>query len=589
MTSVLAILVLSILLFATEVISIDLVAILIVVILPIAGILSPEETLSGFSNPALITVGALFIVGEGLMRTGAVSALSQRIIKISHGRPTRVFLISIVVVAVVSAFINNTPVVMVFIPVILGVAHRFRIAPSSLLLPISYASILGGACTLVGTSTNVLVSTLSRQHGYGYLGMFEFMGPGVIFLVTGIAYLLFIGRRILPERRTFTGLLPLERRRFYVTELEVRPDSDLVGRTIKDTIGEDYPGIRILQLVRGESIEWQPAVDTSLRGGDLLIVRGDVSDIMEMRRRREVDILPERVGGTLKFDRKTMTLAELVVSPASSFMGKRVSEVHFRRRFGVALVAIQRHGVHLREKISNLRLKAGDILLVFGDDSSFSRIHETQDFIMMEGIQEAYVAKDKATVAVLILTGLVLALIMEILPLVLTALIAASLMIFSGCLSSREAYRAVHWPILILIGATISLGIAMEKTGTARFLAEWIIGEVGSLGPVAVLSGVYGVSVLLTAVVSNNAAAVLMIPIAVSTATGLGVDPKPFIMAVAYGASASFATPIGYQTNMMVYGPGGYRYLDYLKVGVPLNLVLWLLATLLIPLFWPFG
>jgi di/tricarboxylate transporter len=586
-TIVFGILVLSIILFATEIVSIDLVALLMIITLPLAGILTPAEALSGFSNPALLTVGALFVVGEGLLRTGAVSVLSQRIIQVSGGRPFRVFLLTVVIVAVVSAFINNTPVVMVFIPVILGVAHRFQIVPSKLLIPISYASILGGTCTLVGTSTNVLVSSLSLQHGYGAFGMFELTPVGLIFLGVGIVYLLVVGRRILPDRKTFTGLLPLEHRRQYVTELEVRPDSTLVGRTIRETISASHPEIRILQLIRGETIEWQPDPDTVLESGDIFIARGDVSDIMNMRRTGDVEILPELLGGSLRFDRRTMTLAELVVSPASSFMGKLVSDIHFRRRFGVALVAIQRHGVHLREKITELTLEAGDILLVFGDDEAFARIAESEDFIMMEGIQDAYVAKDKATVAVLILLSVVFSLTVGALPVVMTALIGAALMILSGCLSSSEAYRSVNWSVLILIGGTIALGLAMEKTGAALFLAQEIVGAVGAFGPVAVLSSIYLVSVLLTAVVSNNAAAVLMVPIAISTAAGLDVDPRPFIMAVAFGASASFATPIGYQTNLLVFAPGGYRYSDFLKVGIPLNVLLWILATFLIPLFWP--
>ncbi len=589
MPIVFAILVISIFLFATEIVSIDLVAIVMIVALPLSGVLTPAEALSGFSNPALVTVGALFVVGEGLLRTGAVSVVSQRIIQISQGKPFRVFLLTIIVVAVVSAFINNTPVVMVFIPVILGVAHRFQIVPSKLLIPISYASILGGTCTLVGTSTNVLVSSLSEQHGFGALGMFEFSKIGLIFLGAGIVYLLFVGQKLLPDRKTFTGLLPLERRRQYITELEVREDSGLIGKTIAETLGASHPGMSVLQLIRGETIEWQPDDDTVLHGGDIFIARGDVSDIMDMRRKREVEILPELLGGSLRFDRRTMTLAELVVSPASSLMGKQVSDVHFRRRFGIALVAIQRHGVHLREKITELTLEVGDILLIFGDDEAFSRINETDDFMMMEGIQDTYIAKDKATVAFLVLIAVVLSLTFNILPLVLTAVIGAALMIFSGCLTSREAYRSINWPILILIGGTISLGLAMEKTGSALLLAEGIIGAVGSMGPIAVLSAVYVVSVLLTAIVSNNAAAVLMIPIAISTAVGLDVDPRPFIMAVTFGASASFATPIGYQTNMLVYGPGGYRYADYLKIGIPLNILLWILATILIPLFWPLG
>ncbi len=274
MTIVFAILVLSIFFFATEIMSIDLVAISMIIILTLTGVLTPAEALSGFSNPALITVASLFVVAEGLMRTGAVSVISQRIIQISRGNPSHVLVLTIVIVAIVSAFINNTPVVLVFIPVVLGVAHRFKIAPSKLLLPISYASILGGTCTLVGTSTNILVSSLSSQHGYGTLGMFEFMAPGLIFLVVGVLYMVVLGRKILPDRKTFTGLLPLEQRRQYVTELEVREDSYLVGRRIDETIRASHPEVEIMQLIRGETIEWQPGSETILQSGDVFIARG---------------------------------------------------------------------------------------------------------------------------------------------------------------------------------------------------------------------------------------------------------------------------------------------------------------------------
>ncbi len=585
--TVLAILLASLVLFITELVPADLVALGIMIGLILTGILTPEEAIAGFSNPALITVAAMFVLSAGLLRTGAVGFIGKKIIQISGKDEKKLLLSILLVVTFISTFINNTPVMMVFLPVILGISYQTEISPSKLLIPTSYATIIGGTCTLIGTSTNILVSFLIKKYGFPELKMFEFTPLGIIFAVAGILYIFFIGYHLLPRRASVTGYISGDYIKEYLTEMEIIKGSSLAGKTLYEAIIKKYPEIKILQLIRGEEILWTPLPSLVLKEGDVLLVRGSVTDIVSLYNKNEVELLPDLSSGEIKFREQDSTLAELVITPNSSLIGRTTRGVGFRNRYGVTVVAIQRHGIHIREKISQIRLRLGDTLLVLGDVDSIVKLRDCEDFLLLEGIEETVIYKDKAPIAIGIMLMVIVLAALGFMSILVLSLLGVMLMILTRCIPLKAAYRSVDMSLMILIAGTIALGTAMEKTHAAELIAHQLISIVGFLGPTAVLSAFYLLTSFLTAVMSNNATAVLLIPIAISTAASLGVNPKPFILAVMFGASADFSTPIGYQTNTMVYGPGGYKFIDYVKVGTPLNILFWILATLFLPYFWP--
>jgi len=380
---VLGILIASIVLFITEWIAIDLVALGIMISLALTGILTPEEAIAGFSNPALITVAAMFVLSAGLLRTGAVGFIGKRIMQIAGRDEKKLLLLILVTVTIISAFVNNTPVMMVFLPIILGIAYQSEISPSKLLIPTSYATIIGGTCTLIGTSTNILVGFLIKKYGYPELGMFEFSRLGIIFAGAGILYIFFIGYRLLPERASVTGYISGDHIKEYLTEIEIIYGSSLAGKKLSEAIIKQYPDIKILQLIRGEEIIWSPLPEVVLKEGDVLLVRGSVTDIISLYNKDDVELLPDLTLRGVKLREQDSTLAELVITPNSSLIGRTTRGVGFRNRYGVTVVAVQRHGIHIREKISQIRLRLGDTLLILGDVDSIVKLRDSEDFILL--------------------------------------------------------------------------------------------------------------------------------------------------------------------------------------------------------------
>lgn len=573
-------------LLVREKLPMDLVGIGIIVTLAIAGVLDPVTAVSGFANRAVITVGALFIVGEGILKTGAVSFLARRMIDASRGTTLGILVLMTVFVGTVSMFLNNTPVVIVFIPLLLGIASEKRIFPSKILIPLSYASILGGSCTLIGTSTNILVSTASESHGMPPIAMFELMKLGLILFAIGGIYLATIGQRLLPERHSLTTDAPGGKIREFVTEVEVLADSPKIGTSIGDVFGE--AGARPLSIIRGEEMYWPPFDEHVIHEGDVLILQGSLNTIAELETREGIRILPDIKDETLRFEPKTMSFVELVVSPNSGLVRSPVADIGLRDKADLVPIAIMRHGRHIRGKISNIRLEPGDVLLAFGSENGIREVARGGDFLLMEGIHEAYVNRAKAPIAGLIMLGVMIALSTGMLPMEIAGLAGALLMIMTGCLKAKQAYEAINWPILLLVAGMLALGEALEITGAAALLGQPLVAVGVAFGPWIALSALYLATSIVTAVISNNATAVILVPVALAIANALGVDSRPFIITIAFAASAAFATPLGYQTNLLVYGPGGYRFSDFLKVGAPLTLILWAVASLLIPVFWKF-
>ncbi|MDP7036135.1 MAG: SLC13 family permease [Planctomycetota bacterium] len=579
----------SIVLMVGEWISIDLVAMGVMILLVVTGVLSPETAVVGFANPAIITIAALFIVSEGLVKTGTIAWIGQRISKIAKGSETRVVLFGMIVVAIASAFINNTPVVVMFVPVMLGICGKFGIAPSRVLIPISFASILGGNLTLIGTSSNILISQQAVEVGLPAFSMFTFTPVGLIYAGTGLLFLILLSRFLLPARQTFTSMMGQGNINEYLTQIQINPGARWVGRSLGETVFARHPGLRVLQIVRQESILWPPLDQITLRAEDVLMVKASVNDVVELLRSGEVSLQAE-IQENYQASAHEMTFAEIVITPTSGLIDRNIEEVAFSRRYRAFVLAILRRGEHLREKISGLRLRIGDVLLIQGDHSAIHALREEDDIMLLENVEETVLVRHKAPIAVCVFLAIITLAIFhfERLPIMILALAGAGILVGTGCLSPKQAYRAVSWQLIVLMSGMLALGTAMEKTGTAEWIAQGMVKVLQPLGPYALLSGIAFVSSLLASLMSANAIAVLMVPIAAGVAEQVGIQAMPLVMGVLFGVHACFATPFGYQTNTFIYGPGGYKYLDFVKIGLPLNLLLCTVTTIAVPWYWPF-
>lgn len=585
---VLTVLVVALVFFVREWGPPDLVAIGLIIALVAGRILTPRDALRSFGNEALVTVGAMFVLSAALTRTGAVNFVGRRVLALGAGSEVRLLLSMMLAVALCSAFINNTPVAVIFLPIVLGLGEATGVRASKLLIPMSYATIVGGMSTVIGTSTNVLVSSMLPDLGMPRIAMFEPLPLALIGFVMTAVYMTTLGRRLLPNT---TGVITSTRSPAlldYVTELVVAPGSPSIGKSLRDAVLAVQPEVRVLRVRRGrDALSADPR--RLLAEGDVLVVKGEVNALLALRRSQRLRIAPELTlpGGEPRF--KDVALAELLPVPASAALGERVRDLELGVHHGVQVLAVQRHGLHVRGKIGDLRLRFGDVLLVQVDAAGLPELKGSRDFVVVEGIADRVVLSHRASFALLVVALVVVVAVLQIefLPISILAVAGAALMVVGRCLSMREAYRAIDLSILVLIGGTLALGQGMQDSGTAAWLATVLVGVVEPLGAVGVLSVIYLLANVLTALISNNAAAVLMLPIALSTAAQQGLDPRPFVMAVMFAASIDFSTPFGYQTNTFVYGPGGYRFADYVRVGGPLNLLWWGLATVAIPLLWP--
>ncbi len=575
-------------LLITEKMTVDCVAIGIIVALVLSRVLTPLEAVAGFAHPAVITVGAMFLISRGMVRTGVVGYIGQRLITSARGSAHLAMLIILVTVALASAFINNTPVVVLFIPVVMSMCCEFGLSPSKFLIPLSYASILGGTCTLIGTSTNIIVSDLSAGHGYGVIRMFELAPVGIPIAVLGITLLLITAPRLMPALLNPTCELEDSPKRRYLAELRIPRESNLIGKDPKAVFAERYPDLEVLELIRYSHI-FHPSRDSvQIAPDDLLLVKGSANDLVEILDQDDVELPLSEQGLAFDTGKRQSLVVELIIPPQSSLLGERLLESDLKRDPDLQIIAIKRSGLHFTEKqIHDVRLKIGDIVLAWCPVDKLERMREGTDFIIVEDVHHELVQKRKAWKAGLIFMGLLISASMGLADIMICALTAAFLMVLTGCLQMHDAYRSIQGNVLLLIAGTIALGTAMEKTGTSQVYAEAFLGVLSGTSPSVILAGLVLLTSISTQLLSNNATAVLLIPIAVSTALDLGVHPKPMIMAVCFGASACFATPIGYQTNLLVFGPGGYRFTDYLKLGIPLNLLVLLLGSLLIPRIWP--
>ena len=582
------ILVVAILLLITEKLPVDLTSLGILVVLTVTGILSPSEAIAGFASPAVITVGSMFLISQGMIRTGAVGFISKKVGEYSQGRPVLAIFFVLVIVGTASAFINNTPVVVLFIPIILSLSCELGFSPSKVLIPVSYASILAGTCTLIGTSTNIIISDLSAKHGLGSLGMFELSPLGVPIALLGIFYLIFAAPKLMPSMHNPVCELKDDDYRRYLAELQVPRDSRIIGQDPESYFSEKYPGMEVLELIRYSHVFYPDRDAVKIASDDLLLVKGSANDLVEILNDDLIELPMAEQGKSFEAEEKQSLIVELIIPPQSSLLGQRLVASRLRRDPDIHIIAIKRRELHYAEpQVKDIRLKIGDILLVRLPGSSLERLRGETDFIIVEDIHHEIEHKRLASRAFLIFGAMVVVASTGLADILICALAAAFLMVLTGCLQLRDAYRAMDGRVLLIIIAMIAMSAALEKTGASEFYARVFLGLFSGLSPAYVLSGVILLTSISTHLLSNNATAILLLPIAISTAQGLGADPRPFIIAVCFGASACFATPIGYQTNLLVYGPGGYRFSDYLKLGMPLNLLVLIMGSFFIPLMWP--
>ena len=584
---VLAVLGGAVILFATERLPVDVVALVVMSALLLSGIVTPVEGLAGFSNPATVTVGAMFILSAALSKTGALNSVGALLVRLGR-RSFWLALVSMMLfVGAVSAFANNTAAVAVFMPIMLSLARDINVSPSKLLMPLSFASMFGGVCTLLGTSTNILVSSIAEQHGQAPFGMFELTPFGLVIFGVGLVYMVGIGVRLIPSRRAGDDLTENFGMGEYLTDVVLLPESASVGKTLEESPLVRELNVAVLEVFRhGERVSVPPP-DMTLEAHDVLRVRTDVRRIRQLQGRVGVRLQPGMKWREEDLESEGAELVEAVVALNSPLETKTLKETDFRAVFGGTVLAIRHRGQLLHENISTTPLLAGDALLVEVKRDRLDQLKRSRAFLIVSEVGLPEFRRGKTVPAMVIITGVVVAAATGLLPIVVAGIVGSLLLILTRCLSVDEAYQAVEWRIIFLLAGVLTLGVAMEKSGTARLISEALISGVGGWGPVALVSAFYLLTSLLTEMMSNNATAALMAPVAIASADSLGVDARPFLMAVAFAASASFMTPVGYQTNTLIYGPGQYKFVDFLRVGTPLNLLLWILSSLLIPLIWP--
>lgn len=584
---VLALVVATVALFVTERFPVDVVALIALGVLLVSGVLPPDEALAGFSNEAVITIGAMFVLSSGLNRSGTLESFGRRFQAAAQKTVVGATLGLMIAVGVTSAFINNTAVVAILLPVVVAVSRDLDMSASKLLMPLSFASMFGGVCTLVGTSTNLLVSSIADDHGLAPFGMFEFSGLGLIFFGAGTVYMLVVGFKLTPERRKPEELAATWRVEEYLTELVLSADSDSVGYRIQDaplTRDFDLDVVKIRRPGRGPL---PIMAETVLQADDAIVVRCNVSQLRRLLQKEGVIIEPRDRWREEDLEPREMVLVEAVIAPNSMLEGETLRSSEFRQRLGATVIAIRHRGALMREDLKEVKLRAGDALLVETSQRRLPQFRASEAFVLVSDQLIQEFRPSKAVPALTILAFVVGSAALGLLPIVASATVGAVAMILVGCLTPEEAYRAVDWKIIFLIAGVLSLGAALENSGGAELLST-LLSPVGlRFGPVVLISVLYLVTTVVTNAMSNNATAVLLAPIAIATADALGADPRPFLMAVTFAASASFMTPVGYQTNTMIYGPGQYRFSDFVRVGGPLNLLFWILATVLIPVFWP--
>ncbi|MEP0902156.1 SLC13 family permease [Nodosilinea sp. FACHB-13] len=587
----LVVLVCSLIAFVAEWLPVDLTALAIATVLIVLGLVTPEEGIAGFGNAATITVMLMFILSAGVAKTGVIQIVRDWLMKWGGKEPSRQIFVMGILVGPITAFINNTAVVAIFLPIVEEWCKKQNISPSKLLIPLSYVTVLGGMITVIGTSTNILASGVSKDLGYGEFGLFEFTAVGVITFAVGLAYLALFAPKLLPDRKSSSPNLSNYDLKDYMSEVVITPRSTLIGQTLKASEIQRKFDIDVLEIIRDGSHFAQPLADKVLQAGDVLMIRGGRDELLSLKDQRGLDILPEVKFGQQPIEDEPDTseehIAEVLILSNSRLVGATLKEMRFRQRYNATVLAIRRGEELVRDRMGKVPLRFGDLLLVQGPQSSFTGLQTTRELLVLEQREAEGLRVDKAWVAIAIILGVIVVAALNWAPILVTALMGVMAMVITGCLKPGEIYGSVRWDVIFLLAGLIPLGTAMENSGTTDWLAQQLAAIGGGASGIVLLIIFYLVTNLLTELLSNNAAVILMIPIAAGVATSLELNPIAFIFTVTFAASNSYITPIGYQTNTMVYGPGGYKFFDFTRVGLPLNIILTVITPLLIA--WLYG
>ena len=573
--------------FVKEWFSPDLVAMGALVLLVGAGILPEEKALAVFSNPAPIIISCMFVLSAALERTGTIEALGEWFGKLAGTREMRILVMLMLIVAPLSAFVNNTPVVVVFMPILLALARKHDLVASRFLIPLSYAAIVGGTCTIIGTSTNLVASGIAKERGLEEFGMFEVSKLGIIFVVVTFFYMLFIGRKLLPDRVTLSTLFESDEGKEFLTVAIISKDSELIGKNIKDSRLGKIRNFRVIEVVRSGNKLTNSIGQIVFEEGDQLLVKTRVEGVIDAGETTGIEIGVEAELGLQRLHTDSAILIEGVIGPGSSLVGRSLKDLNFRERFGVIILAVHRRGVNLRDSFENVKLAFGDTILVEGGVDRINNLSQERDFINLSQPKGRSIRRSKVPFAVGALLLFMVLASFKVAPLIVLALGASLFTLFTRCIEPSEAYESIDWKVVFMIFGMLGLGSALQEVKVVESVAIKVTDWAAILNNIHVLVAViYLITAVLTEIISNNAVAALLTPVAITIGTALEIDPRPLVVAVMFAASASFSTPIGYQTNTYVYGAGGYKFTDFSRVGIPLALILWALSTFLIPLMW---